>query len=568
MATRNLQSDSVTETTNGDGSGFDPAWVNDAPLKLVAWALSSLTDLTGRKKDILDILAVQVNLSPSPDSWWKRVRPMLEKSDHFDERKANQFTVLHGVEDIPPEPLPTPPRKAKTSGAKSPTKSVAQWLNWLNGEATAPPNPAPTKAAFQALDDYPIAPVQQALERASRATRESFASDRRSKQHAARWAELLSRLSSRWRNCPESHADAGNLARPVGEILGRLLETVDFPNDSGRWLRQAGGLPGEPPETWRVEFTAGLWQAFVNSSSGVRHCFQSCFGRSHQDKPAIAQELFLAVFANNNSAAHHARLDSLLETLPSEARIELIQNLVVWSATGETSKDRVRDYVGSTYHIPTSSPAQRVKPLVLAALLLTDGRGSIADQASQRIGEMLLDSSACDGVPALTGLLSQGRRSIADLRERHAHELENMRQCYKCRLAERRREEERLNQTVQSLRAEIAVGREVARMDILQDTLMVITETLQSLRHRKDSPEDALRRVEANLTLALRAGGAVEFGKVDDIVSYDPMRHHAEQYIPRGSSVRIAFPGAIIPGKVAGDRVLLKAGVVSPAEVS
>ena len=261
-------------------------------------------------------------------------------------------------------------------------------------------------------------------------------------------------------------------------------------------------------------------------------------------------------------------MDSLLETLPAEARIELLQNLVIWSATGKAPKGRVQDYVGSTYHIQTSSPADGLKPLVLAALLLTDGQSSVVDRASQRIGDLLADPSVCVDDPALTGLLSKGRQRIVELRKHHTDELEDERQCYDGRLAERHREEERLNQTVQSLRAEISDGREIARMDILQDTLMVITETLQALRHPEDSPEQMLRRVEANLTLALRAAGAEEFGRVDDTVPYDPIRHQAEQYVPSGSPVRIAFPGAIIPGKVAGDRVLLKAGVVVPAEVN
>ena len=568
MATRNLQSDRGVEATNGEGPGFDPAWANDAPLKLVAWALASLPDSAGRKKDILDVLAAQVELSPSPDNWWKRVRPMLDESDHFGERKANQFTVLHEVKDIPPEPLPPPPRKVRTPRVKSPSKSEAQWLNWFCGEATVPPNPAPTKAAFQALDNYSVEPVQQALARASKAARESFASDKPSKRQAAGWAELLSRLSSRWRDHSESHADAGNLARPVGKVLGNLVETAGFPGEAGRWLRQAGGLPSEPPEAWRTGFAAGLWQAFANSSLGARHSFQSCFGRQHQDKPAIAQELLLAAFTDNNSAIHHARLDSLLETLPPEDRSELIQNLVIQSASGKVPKERVQDYVGSTYHIPAPSPADGLKPLVLAALLLTDGQSSVVGRASQQIGDILADPSVCVDDPALAGLLSEGRQRIADLRERHTHELENKRQSFKCKLAEHRREEERLNQTLQSLRAEIAAGREVARMDILQDILTVITETLQSLRRHPDCPEQMLRRVEANLTLALRAGGAEEFGKVDDTVPYDPIRHQAEQYVPSGSPVRIAFPGAVIPGKLAGDRVLLKAGVVVPAEVN
>ena len=234
------------------------------------------------------------------------------------------------------------------------------------------------------------------------------------------------------------------------------------------------------------------------------------------------------------------------------------------SASGNVPTQMALNYVDHKRSSITQ-PTGWLNILVLATLLLTDGRGPVVDLASQQIREALEDPS---DVLFWSGLLAGGRRHIADLHERQAAELERQRSCYENKLEERRSEAERLSDTVQRLHAEIAAGREMSRMDILQDILMVVTETLQSLHGSQDSPEQMLRRVEANLKLALRAGGGEEFGTVDDIVPYDPLRHHAEHYVPSGTPVRISSPGSIIPGNIAGDRVLLKAGVVGPAEVN
>lgn len=575
MTTRNLQSDSVTEAMDGDRSGFDPAWASDAPLKLVAWALTSLPESTGRKKDILDVLSTQVELSPSPDSWWNRVRRKLRESDHFEERKSNQFTVLHEVEDISHEPLRAVRNSAKakttkndrTRKEKQPPKLEREWTAWFQGEAEGPPpTRGRTKEAISSLDKCDTRMLRKALRRMTQCSDVS----RSTKKAAGVWANLMSHGASRLRDSVELDGDA-DLPESIGQTLAWLVEAANFPHDSGHWLRRAGGLPDGVPETWRSRFAIGVWKGVDASRHGPRDWFRQAFQRTvAEDRAAITREIAFAAFTTPSSFTHSTQLDRLLDTLlPVGGENEFLEELIVRSASGKAQKQSVLNYIDhKSKSISESNEAERLKMLVLASLLLTDGQDPINERTSQQIAEVLSGSSEYLDGSIWAELLSGSRQHIGDLREQHASELKKQRLDSESKLGELRKEEGRLNETVQHLRAEIVEGREVARMDVLQDILTVITETLQSLRYREGSPEQTLRRVEANLTLALRAGGGEEFGTVDDIVPYDPLRHLVEQYVPIGTPVRIAFPGAVIPGKVAGDRVLLKAGVVGPVEVN
>ena len=104
-------------------------------------------------------------------------------------------------------------------------------------------------------------------------------------------------------------------------------------------------------------------------------------------------------------------------------------------------------------------------------------------------------------------------------------------------------------------------------MDIRQDMLTVIGETLQSFRRRQYSGEEMLGHIEARLSLALQAGGAEEFGTVGETASFDPIVHHAAVDIPIGDPVRVVAPGSMVRGKLTGDRILIKAQVEHSREV-
>lgn len=577
MASQNSQSASVLVSKPSDGTEMLQSWVNEAPLKLVASVLCGLPEHSGRRGDIQKVLQTwDVELTPKWDGWWKRVRRMLTDSEHFGEGKGGRFTLLHNVDDIPPEPLrpvvnstkAKAPKKKRVPRERPPPKLEREWLSWFQGETEGPPpTRGRTKEAVNAIDKCDAVAAGRALRRMTQCSDVSGST----KQAAASWAKLVSQAALRQRAGWGSYAD-DDLAESVGATLGNLINAAGFPGESGRWLFQAGISSNTQPEAWPQGLASGIWQAIDDSDGDARQWLRKLMNRpgaDHQTNLVIAQEMVLSAFNVNGPAKRYAQLDGLLALLDGDASA-VIQRLIIQAAAGKADRNQVAQFINHKHNrLNSSERAQELSPLALTTLLLTDGMGPLATVASQGIAEVLLDgSSAYANDHVWNNLLAEGRERVADMRASLIDELNEQRQRYEDELAERRQEEERLNQTVQRLRAEIAAGREVARMDILQDILTVITETLQSLRSRQNSPEQMLRRVEANLTLALRAGGAEEFGTVDDTVPYDPIRHQAEQYVSSGSPVRITFPGAIIPGKVAGDRVLLKAAVVASAEVN
>ena len=292
-----------------------------------------------------------------------------------------------------------------------------------------------------------------------------------------------------------------------------------------------------------------------------------------EHKVGIAQEIALAAFTSNAvlvSPVQFSQLDGLLSLLRDAEKSDFFRNLIIRSATGKLPRQKVLDYIAGARNGLT--PEAHLNTMVLASLLLTDGSGPVVDQAAQGIGRALAsDDAAGDaGSPLWEGLLDEARRQFADLRAGLTNEMERQRQHYEEQLEECRREGERLNRQGQRVRAQLEAGREASKLDIRQDMLLVMSETLQGLRQSQDSPEQTLRNVAAGLVLALRAGDAEEFGAVGETVPYDPTRHQSDQPVPLNAVVRITYPGAAVRGKLtgAGDRVILKAQVVLPVEVN
>ena len=202
----------------------------------------------------------------------------------------------------------------------------------------------------------------------------------------------------------------------------------------------------------------------------------------------------------------------------------------------------------------------------MASILLSDGSAATTEQASLEIGNALVDSSPERNGPVWSGLFSESRQRLADIQAQYAQELERQRRSSERQLEEGQQENERLTRRVEGLRAQIAEGRELSKMDILEDILMVTAETLQTLHQQKENPETLLRNVKAKLALALGAGGAKEFGTVDEIVQYDPRVHHADGPTNVDAPVRISVPGTIMQGKLTSSRVLMQARVTKSSE--
>ena len=551
--------------TNGNHAPLPPGdpeswWVEGAPLRLLAGALRHRMERTGTEVQIRAALHSWVDPEVKWSYWWQQTERMADKSVHFERNGSGSITLLADeISDIPNQPLPLP-------------KAQREWLEWFRGEAVDIPTKSrnPVNAAYKALED--ICPPKYhgtALQRTMSAAGHFLAGDKRPKAAATKWADLLSRTAQLRRNRPDA-ADDAETAAIVGERMAKLVQDAVFPEGCGRWLCQASGLPAEQPEAWRQGFAAGLGREMPLSGYDIRNWFDKAFSRMPQEhKAGIAKEIALAAFTSNAalvSPVQFSRLDGLLSLLRDAEKSDFFQNLIICTAAGKAHRQNVLNYITGARNGLT--PEARLNTMVLASLLLTDGSGSVVGQAAQGIGRALAsdDAAGVAGSRLWEGLLADGRRRFDDLRDgltTRIDELrdaqEKQRHCYENGLAQRDAE-------VARLRAEIAAGREEARLDIRQDMLTVISETLYALRRQQGGPDEMLRLVEIRLALALRAGGAEEFGTVGETTPYDPVRHQSDEPIRPSSMVRIAAPGAVVKGKLTGDRVLVKARVLYPLE--
>ena len=353
----------------------------------------------------------------------------------------------------------------------------------------------------------------------------------------------------------------------TGKLLARLAMAAGFDGDSGKWLLLAGALPVES-QGWQRQFTAALWQSFQQSAGSAAEWLDASathVGRS--GKAALAHGLVAAALSSADADRWRGELERILDRLSPDERLRLMQDLIVRSAAGDAPKDAVLDYLEISRHAKGSlDPVEWLNLLVMASMLLADGNHSVTRKAAHEIGEALVHPASSGSDSVWAGLLAEGRRHLADSKTQHGHELEELCQSHRQQLDQERREKEQLSRRVDGLRAQIAEGREVSRMDILEDILLVTAETLQSLHRQKDDPEVALQNVKASLSLALGAGGAAEFGSIGEIVSYDPRLHQADGPANAGDAVRITLPGAVMKGNLTSSRVLKQAQVTRSSE--
>ena len=567
--------------TSGNHAPLPPGypesrWVEDAPLDLIAFALRTMPERKGNKAQIKAVLSPNWIKEGEWDHWWKKTWPMAAESGRFKRNGSGPITLrADEIADIPALPLPPPAKKSAPARPAAQPKAQQEWLRWFQGEVDVVPSKSgnPVKAAYDALDDCPPEAHRTALRRTMSAAERFLSADKHPKAAARAWAPLLSRAAQLWRNHPDA-ADGAETAAIVGELMAKLVQDAVFPERCGRWLCQAGGLPAEQPEAWREGFAAGLGRAMPLSGYDIRSWIDKAFSRMPPEhKAGIAQEIALTVFTSGEapiSSAQFARLDGLLSLLRDAEKSDFFQNLIIRTAAGKAHRQNVLNYITGARNGLT--PEASLNIMVLASLLLTDGSGPVVGQAAQGIGRALAgDNAAGDACsPLWKGLLAEVRQQFADLRAGLTDEMERQRRHYEEQLEECHREGERLNRQAQRVRAQLEAGREASKLDIRQDMLLVMSETLQGLRQSQDSPEQTLRNVAAGLVLALRAGDAEEFGAVGETVPYDPTRHQSDQPVPLNAAVRITYPGAAVRGKLtgAGDRVILKAQVVLPVEVN
>ncbi len=534
------------------------SWVSEAPLKLVAWALES-TGRTAKTVAIREKITSNVVQDFNWKTWWRRVLPAVKESRHFSVRSNNSIRLMAKLDDIPArrwEHLPSPAKKPRQ---KSP--SVGDWRAWfLNPTPEPPPARWPTKAAYNALTKLPTKDITPALERTMWGAGEFLASDSLSGQAATAWMESVSRAFVRFRDLEDLESVSSG-ARSVAELLARLVIVARFTTQAVECLVSTGSFSNRPC-VWQQGFAAGMWRAMQGAENHTSELPRALL--AHVEPPSrteLARDLILGALLGPDPTREHFKLDRLLDQLSVRDRAKLILELMVRAGTEDSSADRLRDYIANSRYVGrlSASDGQRLDVLVIASLLLTDGSGPIVRQASQEIREVLASPSGRKQRPIWRGLLTEAEQHIDDLRREHRIAVRDLQSHYESQLEDSRRQKEELTKQVQSLRSQIAAGREESKLDIRQDMLTVIADTLQSLRRWQDSEDRVAHHVEARLILALRAGGAEEFGVVGEKSPYNPAHHQASTEITVDSPVRVSAPGAIVRGSLTGDRILVKA---------
>ena len=568
--------DSVLGTPEQFGLGLIEDWDTEAPLRLVAWAVDSLGG-TAKPGEIQDKLRRTLGREPRPEpewkKWWDRVRPEVKAEKYhrwFTVKKNNSVTFSGKVDTVPLVTWDDLPHPVKTRRANSPSANEKKqnWLDWLFGKTPGPPpGRFPTKTVCNAIAKFGVKDAAAALEQTMFGALELLSSDNPSAASAAGWAEAVSRAFLRWREVSES-VTPDEWSREVGTVLTQLALIGGSGSRPAELLVSLGSLAPQV-EPWRRDFAAGMWRVLKEPGKGVHDFYKAAAVQLERDRrAALAEEMVLGALSETWPAVQRPEMDRILDDIFPDERFALFQDLIVRSAQNEAPKPAVLGYLADSRHnVWPSAPDRRLDLLMIASLLLSSEDGPAVDEVSERIGEMSTDPDANDLEGVWPALLSGVGQHISDLRVQHAKELEDQRQSYETRLEEVQRDADWMKRRVDGLRSQIAEGREESRLEIRQDMLLVIAETLESLPGWADNPEELLDNVKARLRLALGAGGAEEFGTIGETVPYDPKKHRAVGPIPAESPVLVSGLGTVVRGKLTGDRILIKARVVNSPEV-
>ncbi len=498
------------------------SWVESAPLKLLA---ATLADLDGPAKagairGKLQGLMTSTDIKWS--GWWDRLKAAADDSGCFRivKNKSSAITTIAfsgTVASVPAYPLPPPRQKA----IKAKPANQAEWKKWLTSDTGEPPPGAggyPTKAAFAAISKLLSKDVEKGLAKVIRTSEGLVDSVNPSLRDAEAWMEAVGLATCRWLESRRERTPS-DLTERVGEILARLAKVARLDRSPTVLLR-------------------------------------------------VARELAPSAFQVGEFRHGHASLDRLLDSLAPEERTQLIREVLVQSDGREASRESVLQYVGYSRHV---TGRERLPAIIIATLVLTDGRGEIPDQASTELAEALASPEKYSrSVQTLTsGARSRHARELADARRQHSDELEGvkeshdkelekLRMTHADRLAMAEQEHERLRSQKRQIEATMSSGREESRLEVRHDMLLSVGDALQRSFRDDRSARDRLDDVVRTLASALRAGGAEVLESVGSNVYFDPKFHHSPAPISAGAPVTVSAPGVI-----AGERVILKANVTA-----
>lgn len=550
------------------------SWTNHAPLKLIAAALADIGG-AGKPRDLKEKLGGRVLHDVKWETWWKRVQPSVRDSAHFQVGKLGSISLLSKIDDVPMEPVRPPAKRTRTGSqariSRDSSERLTAWFQWLLEEKEQPPpGPVPSRAMIPTLDTWPQELLHRAADRILSGVESVLLGPRaRSDRAAGVWLEATARVTERWRQCREEGSDGAYLAR-LTSIAGRLFEA--FPNEGGlqAMVSQLAAQAKSGGDA-RRELASGLWQALQNTPSGTRALLGALAVELEGEvRSSLWHEVLLSSFGGPLSDATFSTVNRLLSMLPVDEQARVIEKLILRSSLDNVLRKDVLSCFSEKLGV-SRGPTQSAyfKPLMLAALLLEGGdtHHPVTDQAAMSMCEALTHGPETLADESLSRLLAVTYERISQSQEEEKRRHEADQASYEMRLEQARWEEQRLRQQLHDLRTQLSQRREESTLDIRQDMLLVLGETLQLACQWQGGLQDLVRDVEAGLSLALQAGGAEELGKVGDQVTFDPRLHQAREETTPGTSVRITAPGVLVRSPSSQDRVLLKAQVARSQEV-
>ena len=429
--------------TPGKASEADPwkrfeSGAKKAPLKLAALALSACGN-SGGTADIKEKLDRRAPVG-SWGSWWKRTEPKLgEIPAHFKIDGAGEdvkYVLLSSVADVPADWI-------------EPKVTPADWKKWLNASThEAPPGRFPTKPVSDALAKWPAKTIEQALDRVVVTAEGLLPSGSVSSQAAEGWLRAAAHASLRWREVADPDSRGYRAAR-IGTLLARLSRIAGDRTPQDLLLR-AGELNGEA-DAWRRGFVAGMWESFDGDGARDMYLKSSAVLRG-QGRADLAREMALAAFGPDYTERHHSALDHLMDALPESERSQLLGEMIAGAVRG--TKVGVLEYIANSRHAAKSEDrARRLNLLTLAAILLSEGQGEVAAQASRELASAL-DAPDSYGASAQV-IFRDTRARIAEERARIAEEMESQRKAHAAELEREREKQERWLEQARDLGAEV-----------------------------------------------------------------------------------------------------------------
>ena len=524
------------------------SWVEDAPLRLIALALS-VGGGSGKMSDIRDKLSGRVLEDTQWDNWWKKQPQSMRKMpDHFRISKVgkdNEYTLLTDVDavDVAQE------TKVIASVDRS-SAPASGWKNWLEAQTREPaPGRFPPRQVANSLARWPAETIEPVLFRLIVGAEDFVAARETSPQVAEGWLRAIAQAALRWRESGGSDPRGYTAAR-VGEVMARLAG-IAGERTPQELLLQAGALDGTA-DAWRRGFLAGMWDSFEGDDARDMYLSAaSALGRQAQGD--LARQITLAAFGPDMPEHRHAELDRLLDALPESDRAPLLEEVMARATSAQRAE--VRDYLAGSRHF---SRAELLGVRLKGVLTVANPGDEFTARTSRELADALASPERLG--PEVNALFAEAARGIDQARFDARTEAQKQSQEAQAQLEHERQEQERLRQQVRERNAELIANREESRLELRQDMLLAVGEVLQSVC-RSDDSRATENSVVAGLALALRAGGAEQLGTPGEVVEFNPEYHQAGTSVPERGLVKVVAPGVVYRGELHGDRVLLKAQV-------